>query len=149
MAMDGAGFFAAERRWQVGCVTYDEGSRELRVAGERRPIEAKPLQLLLRLLEAEGKIVCQRDLLIAAWGNAEIPTLTSLQTAISKLRRVLGPEETGLIEVASGQGYRLSAWRRARCKRRRMTRRCSCRRRGASGRCRPRHWWLPHCLSWH
>ncbi len=106
--MDGAGFFAAERRWQVGCVTYDEGSRELRVAGERRPIEAKPLQLLLRLLEAEGKIVCQRDLLIAAWGNAEIPTLTSLQTAISKLRRVLGPEETGLIEVASGQGYRLT-----------------------------------------
>jgi DNA-binding winged helix-turn-helix (wHTH) protein len=96
------------RLWRAGSLEFDETTRELRVAGERQRIEAKPLHLLLRLLEARGAYVSQHDLFIAAWGNAEVPKLGSLQTAMSKLRKTLGEAERDLIEVATGEGYRIT-----------------------------------------
>lgn len=94
--------------WRAGTLDYDETTRELRVGGERRRIEAKPLRLLLCLLAARGAYVSQRDLLIAGWGNADIPKLGSLQTAMSKLRKTLGEAERDLIEATTGEGYRIA-----------------------------------------
>jgi DNA-binding winged helix-turn-helix (wHTH) protein len=106
--MDGTLGDSPRRRWQAGSIIFDEATRELRVAGERRAIEEKPLQILIRLLEAQGRVTGHRELLTAAWGNAEVPSLASLQTAMSKLRKALGPGERDLIEVVTGQGYRIT-----------------------------------------
>jgi DNA-binding winged helix-turn-helix (wHTH) protein len=91
----------------AGGVQLDEARSELRVNGQRRAIEAKPLVLLHALLTSADAIVSKRALMAAVWGSADHISEASLTTAMSKLRTALGAER-GLIEVVHGQGYRLS-----------------------------------------
>ena len=97
----------AERRlWRFAACEFDESQRELRVAGVPVALEAKPIELLLQLLEHAGEVVTKDELLDAVW-----PGLTvvegSLATAVSKLRKALGDDDQTLIVTVPRIGYRL------------------------------------------
>jgi DNA-binding winged helix-turn-helix (wHTH) protein len=102
---------ASRRRsvYRVGNVQYDEARQELLVNGMRRPIEAKPLALLLALLVRAGAVVTKRELIAAAWGNADHISEASLTTAMFKLRSALGPDARDLIDAVHGSGYRITS----------------------------------------
>jgi len=93
--------------FRVGPVELDESRLELRVDGEPRAVEAKPLALLHALLLHAGAVVSKRDLITAVWGNADHISETSLTTAMSKLRAALGEKGRSVIEVVHGSGYRI------------------------------------------
>jgi non-specific serine/threonine protein kinase len=94
--------------FQIGSVTYDQSTLELYVDGQRRPIEAKPRALLQSLLANAGILVTKRELIEAAWGNADHISETSLTTAMSKLRAALGGNGRSLIDGVHGVGYRIA-----------------------------------------
>ena len=94
--------------FRVGPVEYDEARCELRVDGQRRPIEAKPLALLLALLSRAGSVASKRELIEAAWGNADHISEASLTTAMSKLRTALGETGRDIVGVVHGSGYRIT-----------------------------------------
>jgi DNA-binding winged helix-turn-helix (wHTH) protein len=96
------------RVFEAGTIRYDESLRDLHVNGQRRSIEAKPLALLHTLLVHAGATVSKRDLIEAAWGNADHIAESSLTTAMSKLRAALGETGRDLIEVVHGSGYRIA-----------------------------------------
>ena len=95
------------RRWQFGCCEYVEISRKLIVNGQTVRMEAKPLDVLLRLLETPYQVVGKEHLLDSVWPDVET-TEQSLTTAISKLRKAIGgPRESVILNVA-GLGYRMA-----------------------------------------
>jgi eukaryotic-like serine/threonine-protein kinase len=106
--MDGGAQSAAEgpRLWRFADVTFDETTRELRVAGIRQHLETQPLALLLCLMAARGAIVTKRELTAAGWGPRGEASDQSIMTAISKIRKALGSAD--LIAVERGQGYRIT-----------------------------------------
>ncbi len=107
--MHGSVFRPSRRRvFQVGPVIFDEARRELRVDGERRQLEAKPREVLHALLSRNGDIATKDELISAAWGEVKALSDTSLTTAISKLRAVLGPGGRDIIEAVHGIGYRIA-----------------------------------------
>jgi DNA-binding winged helix-turn-helix (wHTH) protein/tetratricopeptide (TPR) repeat protein len=94
------------RVWRFGDATYDEARRELRVAEQVCPIEAKPLALLHELLVRGGDVATKEELLAAAWPGVRVVE-QSLPTAIAKLRAALRDESRTIIEAVHGIGYRL------------------------------------------
>ncbi len=96
----------AARVWRFGDATYDEARRELRVAEQVCPIEAKPLALLHELLVRGGDVATKEELLAAAWPGVRVVE-QSLPTAIAKLRAALRDESRTVVEAVHGIGYRL------------------------------------------
>ena len=93
------------RRWQFGWCEYREISRSLLVHGQAVDIEARPLDVLVHLLEHGTETVGKEELLTAVWGNTAPQSLT---TAVSKLRGAFGgPRDAILINIA-GVGYRMA-----------------------------------------
>lgn len=106
---------AKPRCWQFGLSTFDEGAWTLHVAGQRVPLENKPLQLLRTLLQRPGQLVSKGELLDAVWPDVVVVE-ASLPTAMNKLRRAIGDTDSRIIETVAGSGYRLSVpvtWRAA------------------------------------
>ncbi len=85
-----------ERLWSFAGREFDESRLELRVNGKPVELELKPLEILVQLLLHAGEIVTKDELLDAVW-----PRLTvvegSLSTAIYKLRKALGDEESTIV----------------------------------------------------
>jgi len=94
------------RRWRFGTCEFDEFQRELRVGGEVVEIESKPLDVLFHLLQHQGAVVTREELLEAVWPGVRVVE-GSLATAVSKLRRSLGPEEQSIVVTIPRLGYRL------------------------------------------
>jgi serine/threonine protein kinase/DNA-binding winged helix-turn-helix (wHTH) protein len=95
------------RRWQFGSCEYAEISRKLMVDGQTIRMEAKPLEVLLQLLETPNQVIGKEHLLDSVWPDV-VTTEQSLTTAISKLRRAVGgPRESIILNVA-GVGYRMA-----------------------------------------
>jgi DNA-binding winged helix-turn-helix (wHTH) protein len=94
--------------FRVGAVQFDQAKAELLVDGTRRPIEAKPLALLLALLTRAGTLATKRELIEAVWGNASHISEASLTTAMFKLRTALGEKGRDIIDVVHGSGYRIT-----------------------------------------
>jgi DNA-binding winged helix-turn-helix (wHTH) protein len=99
---------APRRILSAGNIQLDEARMELSVDGQRRAVEAKPLALLHALLTRAGAVATKRELMQAAWGNADHISEASLTTAMSKLRAALGEPARDLIEVVHGSGYRIN-----------------------------------------
>jgi non-specific serine/threonine protein kinase len=97
------------RVFRVGAIQVDEAAQELRVDGQRRDLEAKPLAVLMVLLTRAGTRVSKRSLIEAVWGNPDHISEASLTTAISKLRAALGGAGRELIDMVPGAGYRIAA----------------------------------------
>jgi len=98
---DGAG-----RIWCFAQCELDDFRRELRVNGQVRSLETKPMSLLLELLSREGEVATKEELMAAIWPNLNVVE-GSLPTAISKLRQVLGDQDRLVIESVHNVGYRI------------------------------------------
>jgi len=94
------------RTWCFGQCELDEFRRELRVNGQVRAIEAKPMSLLVELLSRGGEVATKDELMAAVWPNLTVVE-GSLPTAIAKLRQVLGDQDRQLITAVHGIGYRI------------------------------------------
>ncbi len=70
-------------------------------------MEAKPLDVLLQLLETPNQVVGKEHLLDSVWPDVET-TEQSLTTAISKLRKAIGGSRESVIQNIAGIGYRMA-----------------------------------------
>jgi TolB-like protein/DNA-binding winged helix-turn-helix (wHTH) protein/Tfp pilus assembly protein PilF len=94
------------RVWRFSNCQFDELRRELIVDGVPVEMEAKPLEILRQLLLHPGEVVTKENLLLTVWpGTAVVDS--SLSTAVSKLRKVMGNGEASVILTVPRIGYRM------------------------------------------
>lgn len=90
---------------RIGPLQVDIGRREVCIDGEPVRPGSRAFDMLVVLIEANGGLVSKSDLLKQVWPNAFVEE-NNLQVHMSALRKMLG-EHRGLIQTASGRGYRL------------------------------------------
>jgi serine/threonine protein kinase/DNA-binding winged helix-turn-helix (wHTH) protein len=98
---------SCERQWRFAGCEFDELSLQLRVKGRPAELELKPLEVLLQLLLHPGEVVSKETLLDSVWPGLNVVD-GSLTTAISKLRKALGDENSDVILTVPRVGYRLA-----------------------------------------
>lgn len=96
------------RCWRFGTVAFDEATWSLMVDDRAVAIETKPLELLHELCLRAGEVVSKDELLDTVWGGITVVE-NSVPTAIAKLRRALGPNNSEAIATVPRVGYRLIA----------------------------------------
>ncbi len=85
---------------------------ELRRSGHAVKLERIPMELLILLLQSNGKLVRREAINRRLWGeNAYQDTDHSVNTAVNKLRYILrdDPRDPRFIQTVVGQGYRFIA----------------------------------------
>ena len=93
-------------RYRFGNVEFDEARAELLVAGLAVELEQRPLQVLACLLRHIDEVVLRDELFDMVWAGR--PTVDNvLANAIAKLRKALGPGESGRIVNVPRVGYRI------------------------------------------
>jgi DNA-binding winged helix-turn-helix (wHTH) protein len=82
-------------------------SRELRKHGMRMQLEEKPFQILEALIESAGQVVRRKTLCEKLWPDTYVAFEHSLNTAVNKLRSVLGDlaQSPRYIETRPRLGY--------------------------------------------
>src|SRR4029434_9099284 len=99
---------ASGRIWTFAGREFDESRLELRVNGIPVELELKPLEGLVQLLLHSGEVVTKDQLLEAAWPGLNVVE-GSLTTAVHKLRKALGDDDSSVIVTVPRVGYRLAA----------------------------------------
>jgi two-component system, OmpR family, response regulator VanR len=79
--------------------------REARRGGRDLVLTPKELSVLRVLLEADGAVVTQEELLVRAWDEHANPFSTAMRMVVMTLRRKLG--DPPVIETLRGFGYRI------------------------------------------
>jgi serine/threonine protein kinase/DNA-binding winged helix-turn-helix (wHTH) protein len=97
----------SDRVWNFAGCEFDELRLELRVNGKPVDLELKPMEVLLQLLRHAGEVVTKEELLEAVWPGLMVVD-GSLATAMSKLRRALGDEDSAIVLTVPRVGYRLA-----------------------------------------
>ena len=84
---------------------------ELLNQGEKVPIQGKPFELLLALLEHPGQLVTRETLYARLWDGVSADYQHGLDTAVKKLRQALGDpaHDPIYIETLPRRGYRFIA----------------------------------------
>jgi DNA-binding response OmpR family regulator len=90
---------------QRGDLTLDPLAREARRGGRDLRLTPKELAVLRVLLEAQGAIVSQEELLVRAWDEHANPFSNAMRMVVMALRRKVG--EPSVIETVRGFGYRI------------------------------------------
>jgi DNA-binding response OmpR family regulator len=88
-----------------GELTLDPGKREARRGDRDLELTPKELSVLRVLLEADGAVVTQEELLVRAWDEHANPFSTAMRMVVMTLRRKLG--DPPVIETLRGFGYRI------------------------------------------
>ncbi len=96
----------AGRVWRFASFDFDESSRELSVDGAPVDLESKPLEVLYQLLIHAGEVVTKEELLDSVWPGVTVVE-GSLATAVSKLRKAVGEDNSSIIVTVPRIGYRL------------------------------------------
>ena len=99
-------------RYRFGNFELDVHSGELRRNGARVRLQDQPFLVLRKLLESAGAVVAREDLHAALWpADTFVDFDTSLNTAIKRLREVLGDsaDTPVFIETIPRRGYRFLA----------------------------------------
>lgn len=91
--------------WRFADCEFNDLRRELRVSGTVVDVEVKPLDVLHQLLLHAGEVVTKDELLEGVWPGTTVVD-GSLATAVSKLRRALGPHQDVVVTIPR-VGYRL------------------------------------------
>jgi TolB-like protein/DNA-binding winged helix-turn-helix (wHTH) protein len=103
---------------ECGMVVRFEGfelntrSGELRLKGEKIPLQEKPLRILQRLVDRPGDVVTRDDLRQALWpADTFVDFDGGVNTAVNKLRTALGDSaaQPRFIETVGRRGYRFLA----------------------------------------
>ena len=96
----------ARMRWRFGAYELDLALRELRVAGEPRPLQPQVFAVLAYLVRNRHRVVPKEEILRELWPDA-IVTDASLQRAVSLARRAHAerpPEHQDDIEGTPPEG---------------------------------------------
>ncbi|MDE2293978.1 MAG: winged helix-turn-helix domain-containing protein [Gammaproteobacteria bacterium] len=93
-------------RYRFGTAEFDEVRVELRVDGECVEIQRRPLEVLAVLLRHAGEVVTREELREAVW-DKRITVDNVIDTALTKLRHVLGERNAELIQTQPRVGFRL------------------------------------------
>ena len=94
-------------RYRFGTAEFDEVRVELCVDGEAVQVQRRPLEVLAVLLRHAGEVVTREELSEVVWDN-RITVDNVLDTALTKLRHVLGERNAALIITQPRVGFRLS-----------------------------------------
>jgi len=96
---------------RFGTFEVDFESRELRKRGLRVRLEEKPFQILELLLERPGGVVTRQTLREKLWPDTHVGYGQSLNTAVNKLRELLGDSSQSprFVETLPRVGYRFIA----------------------------------------
>ena len=100
------------RNVRFGAFEVDFRAWELRKRGMRMKLQEKPFQILALLVERAGEVVTRKDLRERLWAPETHVTFDrSLNTAMNKLRRVLGDTAGNprFVETLPRRGYRFLA----------------------------------------
>ncbi len=78
--------------------------------GEVRQLRGKVMDVLVKLVEANGQVVTKNELMKAVWGSHCV-TENSLNQAISEIRKVVGDNHhhPRYVKTVHGRGYQLCA----------------------------------------
>src|SRR3954452_18870599 len=100
-----------ERQLQLvrfGDFELDRRISELRKAGVKVKLSGHPFQLLSILLERPGDMVTREELQKRLWPDTFVDVDRNLNTAINKIREVLGDsaESPRFVETLPRRGYR-------------------------------------------
>jgi two-component system alkaline phosphatase synthesis response regulator PhoP len=93
---------------QIGEVEIDVDARIVTKSGERVDLSPRELDLLLALIEHQGKVVSRQQLLTDVWGHSGQVVTRTVDTHIAELRRKLEPDpaKPRYIQTARKAGYR-------------------------------------------
>jgi two-component system, OmpR family, KDP operon response regulator KdpE len=94
---------------QAGDLTIDVPRRLVSRAGKAVHLSPKEYELLIKLAEADGKVLTHKELLISLWGPAHGQDMQYLRVFIGQLRQKIeaDPSAPRLIRTLPGIGYRL------------------------------------------
>ncbi len=98
--------------FRFGEFELDVSAYQLRRDGQPVPLERKPMDLLLLLVERHRQLVSQADIAERLWDpGVFVDFELGIHTAIRKLRQALrdSPESPAFVETISGKGYRFIA----------------------------------------
>src|SRR5882724_10405825 len=89
----------------------DLQAQELRKGGLRLKLSGQPFQVLAILLEQPGSVVTREELQKRLWPDTFVDVDHNLNTAINKIREVLGDsaESPRFVETLPRRGYRFVA----------------------------------------
>ena len=89
----------------------DVRAGELRKAGVRLKLPGQPFQVLAILLEYPGEVVAREELQKRLWPDTFVDVDHNLNTAINKIREVLGDsaDSPRFVETLPRRGYRFIA----------------------------------------
>jgi two-component system KDP operon response regulator KdpE len=95
----------------AGELTIDVPRRLVTRAGEPVHLSPKEYELLVKLAEADGKVLSHKDLLVSLWGPAHADDMQYLRVFIGQLRQKIeiDPSAPRLIRTQPGIGYRFMA----------------------------------------
>jgi two-component system, OmpR family, KDP operon response regulator KdpE len=95
----------------AGDLTIDIPRRLVTRAGEPVHLSPKEYELLVKLAEADGKVLTHKDLLISLWGPAHVEDMQYLRVFIGQLRQKIeaDPSAPRMILTQPGIGYRFMA----------------------------------------
>lgn len=91
-------------RWQIGDLSLDEITAEVRVDTETITLTQREAAILRELALAHGRAVTRETLMNRVWGAGETPSDGAIEYQIHGLRQKLGPQR---IRTLRGVGYAL------------------------------------------
>lgn len=99
------------RMVRFGTFEVDLQTGELRKAGQKLKFSGQPFQVLAILLERPGEVVTREELQKRLWPDTFVDVDHNLNTAINKIREVLGDsaESPRFVETLPRRGYRFIA----------------------------------------
>src|ERR1700674_3565097 len=99
------------RHLRFGNFEVDLRSGDLRKAGVKLKFGGQPFQVLAILLEHPGEVVTREELQKQLWPDTFVDVDHNLNTAINKIREVLGysAESPRFVETLPRRGYRFVA----------------------------------------
>jgi DNA-binding winged helix-turn-helix (wHTH) protein/Tol biopolymer transport system component len=99
------------RLLRFGIFEVDLRSGELRKAGVKLKLSGQPFQVLSILLERPGELVTREEFQSQLWPDTFVDVDHNLNTAINKIREVLGDaaENPRFVETVPRRGYRFIA----------------------------------------
>jgi two-component system, OmpR family, response regulator VicR len=90
-----------------GDCTFQIAERRLTVSGQQHLLTSKEADILRMLVERAGDVLRRDDILLAVWQDNTYFNGRSLDVFMSKLRKLLKPDESIQILSLHGIGYRL------------------------------------------
>jgi TolB-like protein/DNA-binding winged helix-turn-helix (wHTH) protein len=98
--------------YEFGGFRIDCGRFELSCDGRSIPLERKPMELLILLVERQGELVTRAEIAQRLWSSEVfVDTEHGINTAVRKIRNLFrdSPEHPRFVQTVTGMGYRFIA----------------------------------------